>query len=460
MINTGRAPLPSLESPASLLEDDSRWQLVERIVASRQFNRAPLLKKFLSHVSAEMLRGQQHEITEYQIGVHVFDRPRNYRTVEDNIVRNYARQLRKRLAEYFASEGQDEDMLVDIPLGGYVPVFSARARQLHAVEPHPVLHDQPDCPAPLSDEVRMLPRLVETAREPESHSAARPRWWKSRRVHVALFLLYSAAIAFIAAAFATHTGAARKIEGPNAALWSSLFRPDRNTFIVPADCGFNILEDLSRKQVVLGGYLKGDYLSLPLPPMDEHSQADLRTQEFTSFVDLQMVSAIARLPEVDPQRMFIRFPRDLRLDDLKTGNVILFGSLGSNPWAEIAQHNLNFRIEYHSEMQQAWIVNSRPHAAEADRYVSHWNEANHPTYAVISYQPNLSGNGHVLLIQGLDVAGTQAASEALLRGDALTPVLRAAATPSGDLRSFEVLLQSVSIESNAASTQLVAYRIE
>jgi hypothetical protein len=92
--------------------------------------------------------------------------------------------------------------------------------------------------------------------------------------------------------------------------------------------------------------------------------------------------------------------------------------------------------------------------------VSHWNEANHPTYAVISYQPNLSGNGHVLLIQGLDVAGTQAASEALLRGDALTPVLRAAATPSGDLRSFEVLLQSVSIESNAGSTQLVAYRIE
>ncbi len=148
------------------------------------------------------------------------------------------------------------------------------------------------------------------------------------------------------------------------------------------------------------------------------------------------------------------------MDDLKTGNAILIGSIGSNPWAELAQRNLNFRIAYSNEMQQAWVENTHPGPGEAKHYESLWTEPAHPTYAVIAYQPNLAGTGHFLLIEGLDVAGTQAAADALLHGETLVPVLRAARQPNGDLRPFEVLLQSTSIESNAATTQVVASRIE
>jgi hypothetical protein len=63
------------------------------------------------------------------------------------------------------------------------------------------------------------------------------------------------------------------------------------------------------------------------------------------------------------------------------------------------------------------------------------------------------------MIQGLDVAGTQAAAETLFRGDAIAPVLKKATLPDGKLRSFEVLLQSTSIQSNAANTQIIASRI-
>ncbi len=72
------------------------------------FARSPLLSKFLLFVVAETLEGRGNEITEHQIGVQVFDRPADYRTLEDNIVRNYARQLRKRLAEHFADQGNSE----------------------------------------------------------------------------------------------------------------------------------------------------------------------------------------------------------------------------------------------------------------------------------------------------------------------------------------------------------------
>jgi hypothetical protein len=87
------------------LEDDARWHLAQRIVDSPQFCKSPRLSQFLLYVVGKTLEGRQSEISEQQIGVHVFGRPHGYRTVDDNIVRSYARLLRRRLTEYFASDG-------------------------------------------------------------------------------------------------------------------------------------------------------------------------------------------------------------------------------------------------------------------------------------------------------------------------------------------------------------------
>ena len=171
------------------------------------------------------------------------------------------------------------------------------------------------------------------------------------------------------------------------------------------------------------------------------------------------MSSLSRLPGVNPQNLILRFPRDLHVGDLKSANVILIGSIGSNPWTEMLQKNLNFRVLYRNQMEEAWISNANPQPGEAASYTSHWNEPAHQTYALITFLPNLAGNGHILMIQGLDVAGTQAAAETLFRGDAIAPVLKKATLPDGKLRSFEVLLQSTSIQSNAANTQIIASRI-
>ena len=114
---------------ASGLEDDPRWQLAQRVVESAQFSKSPRLSSFLLYIVAKSLEGRRSEITEQQIGVHVFGRPLGYRTVDDNIVRNYARQLRKRLTEYFAGEGIDHALRIEIPLGGYLPSFTASSME-------------------------------------------------------------------------------------------------------------------------------------------------------------------------------------------------------------------------------------------------------------------------------------------------------------------------------------------
>lgn len=106
-----------------LLDSDERWQVAKRAVASRHFARSPLLSNFLLYIVAETIQGRSDQITEHEIGVHVFERPAHYRTLEDNIVRSYARQLRRRLTDYFLQEGSSERLHIEIPLGGYIPIF-------------------------------------------------------------------------------------------------------------------------------------------------------------------------------------------------------------------------------------------------------------------------------------------------------------------------------------------------
>src|ERR1700759_756382 len=119
-------PRSASSAPLVLTSNTSQspeWQLVQRIVASPAFVRSALLTNFLLYVCDRKLKGKTDEITEHQIGVHALGRPDNYHPGEDNIVRNYARILRKRLEEYFEGEGQFEDLRILIPRGQYVPNF-------------------------------------------------------------------------------------------------------------------------------------------------------------------------------------------------------------------------------------------------------------------------------------------------------------------------------------------------
>jgi hypothetical protein len=445
------------EAPSAGLQSDLRWELAQRVVAGPHFARSPLLSKFLLFVVAETLEGRGDEITEHQIGVQVFDRPADYRTLEDNIVRSYARQLRKRLAEHFAGEGRSEPVRIDIPLGGYVPVFLPGADE-------DAKEDAAEVPVPQLGRTQASGSHTDSAQS--TATQATPWRAKTNRIVLGLLLLAVYSATLIAATWygatwyaGAHVPSVQQAESPAHVLWAALFSGPANCFIVPSDAGFNLLEDLSRRPVPLAQYIAGSYQAMPLGGVDVHSAEDLRSQQLTPFVDLQISSAFAHLTEDNPQRVFIRFPRDLRLDDLKNANAVIIGSVGSNPWAALAESNANFRIVDHPGMRGATIENLKPRAGEATSYESRWNEPAHETFALITFFPNLSGNGHLLVLEGLDVAGTQAAAEMLLHPSAIDTILSGATRPDGSLHNFEVLLRSTSIESSATGTQVIASRI-
>ena len=101
-----------------------RGQL-KSILASDAFIRCRRMQRFLAFIVEETLAGRADELGEYGIGMAVFDRGPDFEPALDPIVRNDARRLRLKLLEYYRQPDSrsTDGVVIDIPKGGYVPVF-------------------------------------------------------------------------------------------------------------------------------------------------------------------------------------------------------------------------------------------------------------------------------------------------------------------------------------------------
>ena len=100
---------------------------MERVLASRHFCSAKSLERFLRHVVQKKLSGEENLVKEYSIGLEVFQRGINYDPKLDAVVRVQATLLRKKLAAYYAEEGVNDPIILDLPKGHYVANFHARS---------------------------------------------------------------------------------------------------------------------------------------------------------------------------------------------------------------------------------------------------------------------------------------------------------------------------------------------
>jgi hypothetical protein len=246
-----------------------------------------------------------------------------------------------------------------------------------------------------------------------------------------------------------------------------LFQKERDTFVVPADSGLVIMQGLTGRPVSLGDYISGSYTSgtyrsegASKAAMSAGEVRELGTRRYTSVVDLNLVLRLSRLKQVVPQRMLVCYARDLRMDDVRSGNAILLGSVDANPWVGLFEQQLNFRFSFDPKSDSAPIlINQHPLAGEQPVYANHHDGAWHSTFGRIAYLSNLDGSGHILLVGGLNMAGTQAAGEFILNPALMRPILDHAKGPNGSIRPFEVLIATSNVAANASSPHVVSERV-
>lgn len=134
---------------------------IERIVSSAAFRTSDRLKVFLTFVTSQALQGKGDNLKEYAVGVQVFGRETAFDPRTDPVVRVQARRLRARLDRYYREEGQHDEVVIDLPKGGYAPVF--RRRDV-AAPPKPI------ATATLQDNTVVVPSIADLSID---HSLAR-----------------------------------------------------------------------------------------------------------------------------------------------------------------------------------------------------------------------------------------------------------------------------------------------
>jgi hypothetical protein len=122
-------PGEALESTISGFEVE-RAEL-DSVLNSETFARAGNLAKILRFACDKYFQGATDELKEYDIAVHALGRSESFDPQIDTIVRVSASALRKRLEQYYRTEGADHGIQICLPPGGYVPKF-VRKPDAHA----------------------------------------------------------------------------------------------------------------------------------------------------------------------------------------------------------------------------------------------------------------------------------------------------------------------------------------
>jgi hypothetical protein len=407
-------PPTTLHDPSSArtLTEEAKRALIERIAGSNVFRKAPRLRQLLLYVGERSLDDGAEPAKEHEIGQQVFGRPVHYDPGEDNIVRNAARQLRLKIREYFDSDGQAEPWVVEIPKGGYRAVFVQRV----AAPPQEIDADAGTPPA----------------------SSRTPWWWAAV---LAVLLTVSLAINLMlwlgGGGRAAQQGSTRHLVG---ALFGQLEQPTR---IVIGDFGLFLLGSLRGSQYSLEEYMDRRYLDFDPPPGSPPAIHDfgqmLTTRQMASLGEVNAAFLLYRsLSTGSRHPPEVRHARSLVSRDMKRDNLILVGTMSSNPWFRLFDDQLTFR----------WTGNAFTHQGSGEKFeASNSAASSGRSYARIAVLPSLSGTGRLLLITGMNMSAVEAGAEFASSPEGLQELeRRLSVNIEKDKPHFEAIVESVSAD--------------
>jgi hypothetical protein len=107
---------------------------LDRVIKSSNFRTSLQLTSFLRFVVEETLAGRANRIKGYSVAVVALGRSENFDPQSDPIVRVEACRLRRALERYYAGLGRDDEFVIDLPRGSYIPIF----RRRRSIRDHPL----------------------------------------------------------------------------------------------------------------------------------------------------------------------------------------------------------------------------------------------------------------------------------------------------------------------------------
>ncbi|HVC47054.1 MAG TPA: hypothetical protein VND90_07380 [Terracidiphilus sp.] len=116
-------PIQDEESSPPVPDHARIREQLARLVTHPLFANSKRYPALLAYTVEQTLQGNAAELKERCIGTEVFGRPPDYDANADPVVRITAGEVRKRLSQYYYDDAHQGEIVVELPIGSYVPVF-------------------------------------------------------------------------------------------------------------------------------------------------------------------------------------------------------------------------------------------------------------------------------------------------------------------------------------------------
>jgi len=250
--------------------------------------------------------------------------------------------------------------------------------------------------------------------------------------------------------------------------FTRIFDTHHQTIVVVADGNYGMLRILTGQRGSLEQYLSRDFLQKAAGVRLGKAQTNfldyISDSTLTSFADVADAVSLVKAAGPLQRQVTVRSAKDMKIRDLDHENYIFIGSPASNPWVSLFRDRLNFRESETAVGKSLKVfVNTKPLPGEQAQYEGlRWTGAEGDDYATIALLPNITQDGSVLILQGLQQEGTEAAGRFLADPENRQKLQRALGIPAADRVTgnlwFEALIRSRTVSGAPNSTTLVAIR--
>jgi hypothetical protein len=416
-------------TPIQLDEKDAWLEQVHKLVSSHVLHGSESLCKMLQYLANQATLHPGASVKEYQIATEVFGRPPDFDPHIDATIRVQAGRLRSKLAEYYAGEGAQDPILVELPKGSYALTFHERPNGTRSNEAN-AAHQSP----------------VEIA------IAAHPvrKWFAAV---IVLSVVLAAVVTVAIDRFLTQRAARAQLLStvPNVPValdvfWRGFLTGPQEPWVIFSNAAF-----VGRPDAGMRYY---------------DSSKDSRARVLDYYTGVGEVLAVHALDSVFAQlHQGIRVKRGslFSLDDAKNNDLIFIGSPIENLILLEIPNTQDFvfqRISSGVSEGAMKITNVNPQPGEAKEYLATPPiEPLAEDYSVVALKRGLDQAHSVLILAGTTTIGTQAAVEYVSQKSSLEELLRKlSVSESGQLKPFEAVIRVKVVRGVPVGTELVSLR--
>ena len=403
------------------------FQQIDKLIKSHSLRTSESLCKLLRYLAEHSLDHPGVALKEYQIATEVLGRSAGFDPQSDSTVRVQAGRLRVKLAEYYAHEGTEDLIVVEIPKGSYALTFHVR---------------------PSKGGAQPAISLIADAGEKREEPARSIRGWAITVLILSVLLAatISTIVSLLWQRARTPVAASQAVPLAYQIFWSPFVTGPQQPWVI---------------------FSNGSFVGRPETGMRYFNpKADSRAFILDHYTGVGEVLAIHQLDHVFSvlnRPVGVKRGALFSLDDAKNSDLIFVGSPSENlTLLDIpgTQEFIFQRLDSGPRKGDLGVLNVHPLPGEPKIFLA--TPANQPTtedYAVVSLLPGLDPSRSILILAGNSTFGTQAAVEYVCRETSLKELLqRLKVSKTGELKPFEALLHVRIAHGVPVMTDLVSVR--